>query len=644
MHSPLRPVRAFAGCFATACAALAQGAQYRGPGELVPPTPTWIRQDLHNWHNWCGPDYEPPESRRIDDLSTWEFWWEIHKDVYLLAPPRTEEPDFDLGAGSRAPQHRRQPPSAAEVRGEIEPVLRQVIAVEQERDTVAASMLAIAKVHQGEVDASLRWLLLQRLQSRDAQLRIVAALSLGMLAQQDATLLGIAGSLVDDDAGGRELCPGGDEAVESDVRTKALFGLGVTAHRSRDMATKQFVFELASGCLAEGVSAGEALQVAAVMVLGVLAPDHADAAGCRLRDATLATLEQTYTAPATAPLARAHCLTALVQVAGPRTEVAARYRRQCADLLASSADGVTIDLQQSRAAAMALAGALRLEPDGVAVAAADQHLRDVLLATWREHPDLQTRFLAMVSLGRCGGQQLAEAIVEELAHAKGPARSWCALALGLCVRASADQPIELAVTELAAIRLEAEFAATREPHDAGALAVALGLARAKAAAPALRRTMVEQVRKEEMAGYCAIGLALLGDSSSKPELQLLFAKAPRRFTFLQQGILALGVLGDAGSAPRLRAQMSECEPHLAKLSAIARALGWSHDRRVAQSLRHQVLDKKLGVLTRAYAATALGCLGDPEPLPWNAIYTVNLPYRAAPLPLINGYSGILDFL
>ena len=630
MPSPLRALLHLFACgLVAACAALAQGTQYRGPGDVVLPAGAGSSP---------GIEY---------DLTTWEFWWEFHKDAYLFAPTPREEPDFDLGAGSPTSPQQRHPLPAAAVRGEIEPALRHVLVVEQQRDLVAASMLALAKVHGSEVDASLRWLLLQRLPSRDAQVRKVAALSLAMLAQHDETLLPIVADLVLDEARGRELCrqAGDQEAVDPDVRTYALFGLGVAAHRSRELATKQLVFDVANRCLAERTSLPEALQVAAVLVLGVLAPDAADAAGGRLRDAILSTLDRTFSDAATAPLARANCLTNFVQAAGPRTEAATRHLRQCADLLAASADDTPTDLQHCRAAAMAFAGALRLDPDGIAVAADDQHLRDVLLATWRVHPDTQTRYLAMVSLGRCGGLQQAEAIVEELAHAEPRGRAFCALALGLCARASTDLPCALATRELAAVRLQAEFAATRDPHYAGALAVALGLARVDAAAPVLRRTMAENVAKEDMAGYCAIGLALLGDSASRLELQALIERASRRFTFQQQGILALGVLGDSGNAKRLHSMMNtRADVNLAQLSAIARTLGRFADRRLVPSLRHQLLAKPDGDLTRAFAAVALGCLGDPEPLPWNSIYTQNLAYRALVLPLTNGHTGILDFL
>jgi hypothetical protein len=84
--------------------------------------------------------------------------------------------------------------------------------------------------------------------------------------------------------------------------------------------------------------------------------------------------------------------------------------------------------------------------------------------------------------------------------------------------------------------------------------------------------------------------------------------------------------------------------NLAKLSAIASALGFIGDSRTVEPLKAMLFNDKLGPLSRAFAAVALGGVADKEMLPWNSKIGVNVNYRAAVEVLTNRQSGILDIL
>lgn len=97
-------------------------------------------------------------------------------------------------------------------------------------------------------------------------------------------------------------------------------------------------------------------------------------------------------------------------------------------------------------------------------------------------------------------------------------------------------------------------------------------------------------------------------------------------------------------AEQLLKHLTEGEPNLAKLSAVASALGFIGDARTVAPLKKMLFDEKLGDLSRAFAAVALGGVADKEPLPWNSKIGTNMNYRASVETLTNRSTGILDIL
>jgi HEAT repeat protein len=148
-----------------------------------------------------------------------------------------------------------------------------------------------------------------------------------------------------------------------------------------------------------------------------------------------------------------------------------------------------------------------------------------------------------------------------------------------------------------------------------------------------------------MAGYLCIGLALMNDTASAEDINRVVKESTRRPALLQQAAVALGKLGDKRVAETLQGLLTEGgELNLAKLSAIASALGFIGDSRTVEPLKAMLFNDKLGPLSRAFAAVALGGVADKEMLPWNSKIGVNVNYRAAVEVLTNRQSGILDIL
>jgi HEAT repeat protein len=77
---------------------------------------------------------------------------------------------------------------------------------------------------------------------------------------------------------------------------------------------------------------------------------------------------------------------------------------------------------------------------------------------------------------------------------------------------------------------------------------------------------------------------------------------------------------------------------------VASALGFIGDRRTIEPLKRMLQNEQLTPLSRAFAAVALGGVGDKEKLPWNSKLSTNMNYRAAVDTLTDKTAGILDIL
>ena len=82
----------------------------------------------------------------------------------------------------------------------------------------------------------------------------------------------------------------------------------------------------------------------------------------------------------------------------------------------------------------------------------------------------------------------------------------------------------------------------------------------------------------------------------------------------------------------------------AVLSSVAMALGEVGDRRSIDPLIKTLQDRERTFLAKAFAAVALGGIGDKDPLPWNTLLASGMNYMATVDTLTNGSTGVLDIL
>ena len=588
------------------------------------------------------------------DFTKWEYWWECNKEPFLALRTSVHggdsatggDADYFAGSTDRPDSHSSLRPTHEQIHGEILPALKKAIDSTEQRDITSSCMVAMAKIGADHRDFTLRSVFAPRLKRGDQEIRETAALAFGIAAIAGEEEMELLTGLALDQGRGRDAYGG-----EVDVRTRAfaLYGLGLVAHETTDVAIKQQAFAALRTVLVDRSITERNLKVAAINGISILGLTARNAAEEALLGEVLQALESYFLQPLGAgeALSQAHVPTSVAKLIGrthPRSE---HWKALFAAELQGKGKLPRAGNEVAESCALALGSMCEPYENDDDQARPDNAYSKLLLSTWDKHVDKQTRHFAMISLGRIGGAENRKAILRAFDQGKSLEKPWAALALGLCVHGEPGVEGEGQAAGGDAFVGQSLLAALKEAKDpslVGALGIALGLTKTQAAADEMRQRMQKGIAKEEMAGYLAVGLALMHDVGSKEAIRSVLADATRRTTLLQQATLALGKLGDKRIADDLTRMLIHSDSNLAQMSALARAIGRIGDSRSVMPLKRMLFDQELGHLARAFAAVALGGVADKEPLPWNVKIAVGNNYRAAVETLTNQQSGILDIL
>ncbi|MDA1221837.1 MAG: HEAT repeat domain-containing protein [Planctomycetota bacterium] len=587
-----------------------------------------------------------------DDLTRWTYYWEFRKDSYLglraavHATGTIQFSDTFFMAGGDKEGSDTLLPSEDQLRTEVLPPLHRALESTSQRDITSSCLVALAKLGLEDKYFALLPTLRARLTSHDQEIRETAALAMG-ISQRSGAVPDLVALLHDTDRG-RRLC----ERSEVDDRTRSFagYGLGLIAYGSPSLGVKRIVFEALRDVLDDDSVVGWNVPIAALSGVGLLHLDsQIDPAVDGLRSEALGLLARLHDADVGVgrQLVQAHIATAAAALLADSREASLRsawIERLLDDLRgATTAQGSTRRLAVlGQSAALALGELAAPHEDG----APEAHVSEALLKAFEDGMDFQTSVFALTALGRIGGSRNVEALLEVLASGtKALERPWAALALGIhehhrLASAGTAGRIDERITKA----LEAQLDEVKNPETLAALAVALGLSRARDASPKLRVLLDEHRSKDELAGYICLGLALMEDRSSIPAIREIVQQSGRRPQRLIQSAMALGRLGDKSAALALMDQMSGADQNLAVLSSLAFAVGRIGDRRTIPALVEMVGDTEMVDLARAFAVVAIGGVGDKESEPWSAKIGRLANYRAAVETLFNQASGILDIL
>jgi hypothetical protein len=584
----------------------------------------------------------------VDDLTRWDFWWEINKDPYLALRaavhddgPETGSDEYYLGSTRRHEGRDSLKPTEKQLVGDVLPALRRALDATDNRDITSACLVAMAKIGVDHPEFTLAAAISPRLARGDQEVRETAALALGIAAtgrHRDVELLC---SLARDDAAGRKVS--GGSRVDDRTRAFAIHGLGLTAWQTTNLDVKAQVLAVCREVLGAPERQSIDRKVAAVHALSLLNVSGTTAGDDQVLAQALQTLDD-YLAADLGPgesIAQAHVPTAVAKLLGRDHPRSAHYRAAYTAELEGKGKDKRTNHDVARSCAIALGRLVRPADAG----GTDRHCHEALLSTWHDHRDKQTRYFALLALGQIGGDlHHRDVLLGEFDRgSKAQEKPWCALALGVRehhrLAAGNAEP-----DRLVGDTLHDALRAAKEPGLQSALAVALGLSGTRAAAATMRELLLASVAKEELAGYLCIGLCLLRDTGSIETIRAVVDKAGRRPVLLQQAAIALGKLGDKTVADQLLQLLTAETGNLAKFSALATALAAIGDRRTIAPLQQVMFDERRNPLARAFAAAALGGIGDKEMLPWNSKIGCDTNYRAAVPTLFDQATGILDIL
>jgi HEAT repeat protein len=575
------------------------------------------------------------------DLTEWTWWWELNKEPYLVLSetggpmrPVTHGGEPYLGPGEPFDRPGGRP-SDAVLDEVVVPALLRTLERERSSDILAASAIALGRLGSARPPAkqalyatALRKLLVDG----DPAVGEAATLALGILGDDASAPL-----LADLLLGTRD---GRDALSESRVpvrlRSFAAYALGLLGHATDNEDVRRYAVHQLVWCLATDRSESTDLAAACVNALGAIP----------VVDPRPSALQQEPAPPGSSLTAEVDYLLALLGEHRRDSRVRAQVPIALGRLLSSTEDPSREVLRQRVAMVLFdLIAAHRREPREVVQSCVtalgqigdndadelDRRIRRTLLRIEDLVNDVPARQYALIALGRaCGRAGPGEPdslrdertyLQHELSRGGTLMRSWAALALGLAERGAVDDDDKRRALFVA-------LDEARVDREVGAYSIAVGLAREAGAAPALLGHLDDH-GDEATLGHVALGLGLAGSAAGEQALFELLPAARFRPALLHDAALGLELLG-ADRVVGALVDLLGSSGSVASQGAIGLALARSKDDRAVAPLIALLDDGDATALVRAYAAAALGGLGDRNAVHWKALYSVDANLHAAP--------------
>ena len=542
----------------------------------------------------------------------WELWWEFNNDAFLelkdrlnLTTPLTGSSGFLVGRGRKdqaAPSRTMTTDLALK---SILPALRAALGEKDERIR-AAAIPSLARIVPADRADLIHDDLEALLGSREAELRQLACLSLGILGSSKASA--ICEDLMCDTRAGRKLV--GGQTVDRLTRTFGALALGLIGDPGAASTLREVIEKIDTGSEKD-------LAACAILALGLITDQscQTQSAGFlveKLGDRKMDPFVKAFIPVALGKLGNKAVLPALVKEF--------REGKQNPWVRQSCAIGL---------------GCLSGIEDEKEIA--------LLCDSAGSEKDVQSRHFAMIALARiCARDPLFER--HEKLHRKTNAlflaelsrsgiaqnRSWAALAAAL----HAMRHVALHTETIAAIGNA--FREANDPSEKGAHAVALGLLEARCEA-ALLVDELSDSKDEALRGYLCIGLGLMRWKDAAPKIRNLLDDESL-YSLRIQAATALGLMGDPEMVDLLIKPLEQSRD-LTIMSSASRALGLIGDQSAIRPLTRILGDPDAGSLARSCAASALGVLGEKTDLPWGAALAENFNYCLRTDALVKVFSA-----
>jgi HEAT repeat protein len=578
------------------------------------------------------------------DLTTWQVWWEHNRGAYLdldAVFARIHPPTGAPAAAGAADAGRRAGVTDARLAEEVLPALRAALDADPDALLEHALALALARigVAPGESD-EVTALLAARLDDGQLAVREGAVVALGVLGTSDAC--DHLAALLADARPGRRLV----SAASVPTRTRALAAqaLGVAAARSEQDVLARFAAHHLVRVLRERAGEPDLVLAACLVGLGLAAQPLDVRERAETVDAWAAEVElllELLDAPRLADAVRAQVPVTLARlVQADSVLLKSRVARR---LIAAVGPRSREDRALQRGAVLALGRLGDGDEDDV-----DHDIRRALQRAM-DGRDGVLRGFAALALGECsgrpghgagdaltGGRETAIHLARTLERTKSQLKPWIGLALGVLGHGLAREGVLM--RREGADALLALTGDARAPERAGAYAVGAGLAGdARAVKPVVER--FARLHERDLRGDVAVALGLLGDRGALDPLRRASADALHDPELLVGAAIGRALLGDQTVVPTLLAALDGCDCVSARY-AVLRALAWTGDGRALAPLLEILSAPSSAAHERAFAAEALGWIGDRHPGPWSSRVSAGLHYLAAPVTWSDPLTGM----
>lgn len=622
------------------------GGQYRGPGDTVPPnlggpgdTAPPSNPGGPAAPGPAGPSSAGPKGPAIasgpgtvggprvastgglgrkrtaggEGFDQWQFWWESNKDRFLNLKNRLGATDnvsgssgFLTGRGRKEEASSSRRPTPEIINQEILPSLKSALK-EDHPDILDSTVLALARITRPE-HASLVLDDIRRLIGSTHQTAMESAtLSLGVLGASDP--VDELYELMIDSSQGQGFVK--KHEVPPMVRGFAALSYGLI--NPPGGAEKLMTI------IKRAPDKDEDLKGCAITALGLMQDNES-------REEIVSYLIKLMDDKKMKPIIQASVPTALGKLGDPvaLSKIVKAFKDD------------KLDEKVRMSCALAMGMLANIE---------DQEVLDLLQAYVKKGKDVQTRHFSYIAMAEIGArdenpeahsevhQAISTFLLKEIVKPSSQAgKPWAAL--GAAIHAQKHDIYQPDVID----KVTEAFKKDKNPSYRSAMAVALGLLNAKSQAEVIFDEL-KRNKDKNFKGYLCISLGLMNYKAAAEQIRKIAATEISNFRLRLQAATALGLMGDTEAVDVLIKALKEGQT-VTVTSSAAQALGLIGDISAIAPLRKILDDKKTNDLARAFAAVALGIIGEKTDLPWYNVITANYNYRAK----VSAISEVYDLL
>ncbi|MCA9321400.1 MAG: HEAT repeat domain-containing protein, partial [Planctomycetes bacterium] len=512
---------------------------------------------------------------KSDANVTWAAWWFFNDDRFLnlKAKIRSQEQDTDTGdlfMGQGASDTIVKV-SAKKIRDKVNPALEYAIK-DPHYDTRAAAVIALGKTG---FDQNLGHIL-KTVNDTDHRVRESACLAMGILGNKEAVPFLI--EVMNNSAVAKDKLGLEKQDVLTRTRAFAALGLGLIGSRT-DITDTQAVSALTAMMHSKESSTHRDLAVAPVIALGLMkatetVPELIKYASDEDNDAWT----------------RAYVMTTLAKLGDPAAK----------DLL--------LDALRDKQNAVVQSAARGL---GLLVSPDDKKAMKRLHAMVKSGKDLAAKNFAIISLGQIGGIENRNFLARMIDKGNTFEHTFSAMALAVYYsnEKNSGDPEKMEICK----EIHKSFNGTKNPLERGAYAVALGIMGYDSAGDDILEVL-EDGGPADLRSHLCISLGLMRFEKALKAIQET-VKDKVDVDLRRNAAIALGLMGDKTAVESLKAEIADSANSQAVHGAVVQGLGFIGDVSAVDTLAEMVRDRvKYKDATRAFAAVALGLLGDKDPI------------------------------